>query len=92
MDSTKQRTLNAWLRQQSKLAKRWLYIAIGLGLLSTLFLLAQTALLSSILYQIIIEHRDKGELILSFVGVALLIPARALCAVTINGEPRPWLL
>jgi ATP-binding cassette subfamily C protein CydD len=80
MDSTKQRTLNAWLRQQSKLAKRWLYIAIGLGLLSTLFLLAQTALLSSILYQIIIEHRDKGELILSFVGVALLIPARALCA------------
>lgn len=80
MDKKKQRSLNTWLRQQSKLAKRWLYIAVGLGLISTLLLLVQTALLSTIIYQVIIEHRDKGELILQFIGVALLIPARALCA------------
>jgi ATP-binding cassette, subfamily C, bacterial CydD len=80
MDKKKQRSLNTWLRQQSKLAKRWLYIAVGLGLISTLLLLVQTALLSTIIYQVIIEHRDKEELILQFIGVGLLIPARALCA------------
>ncbi|GAL21009.1 transport ATP-binding protein CydD [Vibrio maritimus] len=63
MDKKKQRSLNKWLKEQSKLAKRWLMIAIGLGVLSSLFLLAQAALIATILHQLIIEHVDKHELI-----------------------------
>ncbi|MCV6021402.1 cysteine/glutathione ABC transporter permease/ATP-binding protein CydD, partial [Escherichia coli] len=62
MDKKKQSSLNKWLKQQSKLAKRWLMIAIGLGVLSSVFLLAQAALLASILHQLIIEQVDKSEL------------------------------
>uniref|UniRef100_UPI0013C2F230 hypothetical protein n=1 Tax=Vibrio cholerae TaxID=666 RepID=UPI0013C2F230 len=55
MDKKKQRSLNLWLKQQSKLAKRWLAIAVGLGVLSSLFLVAQAALLASILHQLLIS-------------------------------------
>ncbi|WGK80430.1 cysteine/glutathione ABC transporter permease/ATP-binding protein CydD [Vibrio aestuarianus] len=80
MDKKKQRSLNNWLKQQSKLAKRWLMIAVSLGVLSSVFLLAQAALLASILHQLIIEHVDKAELIPYFVGLAATIAIRAACA------------
>ncbi|MDE1264663.1 heme ABC transporter permease/ATP-binding protein CydD [Vibrio aestuarianus] len=80
MDKKKQRSLNNWLKQQSKLAKRWLMIAVGLGVLSSVFLLAQAALLASILHQLIIEQVDKAELIPYFVGLAATIAIRAACA------------
>ncbi|MDF2152376.1 cysteine/glutathione ABC transporter permease/ATP-binding protein CydD [Vibrio sp. CAU 1672] len=79
MDKKKQRSLNKWLKQQSKLAKRWLTIAIGLGVVSSVFLLAQAALLASILHQLIIEHIDKSELIWHFVGLGITVIARAAC-------------
>ncbi|NAW99324.1 MULTISPECIES: heme ABC transporter permease/ATP-binding protein CydD [unclassified Vibrio] len=80
MDKKKQRSLNNWLKQQSKLAKRWLMIAVGLGVLSSVFLLAQAALLASILHQLIIEQVDKAELIPYFLGLVVTIAARAACA------------
>ncbi|EOC1775302.1 cysteine/glutathione ABC transporter permease/ATP-binding protein CydD [Vibrio fluvialis] len=80
MDKKKQRSLNIWLKQQSKLAKRWLMLAVGLGVLSSVFLLAQAALLASILHQLIIEHVDKHELIPYFVGLAVTIAIRASCS------------
>ncbi|NGZ16639.1 cysteine/glutathione ABC transporter permease/ATP-binding protein CydD [Vibrio aestuarianus] len=80
MDKKKQRSLNNWLKQQSKLAKRWLMIAVSLGVLSSVFLLAQAALLASILHQLIIEHVNKAELIPYFVGLAATIAIRAACA------------
>lgn len=80
MDKKKQRSLNIWLKQQSKLAKRWLMLAVGLGVLSSVFLLAQAALLASILHQLIIEHVDKHELIPYFVGLAFTIAIRAGCS------------
>lgn len=80
MDKKKQRSLNIWLKQQSKLAKRWLMLAVGLGVLSSVFLLAQAALLASILHQLIIEHVDKHELIPYFVGLAVTIAIRAGCS------------
>ncbi|MBY7949216.1 cysteine/glutathione ABC transporter permease/ATP-binding protein CydD [Vibrio fluvialis] len=80
MDKKKQRSLNIWLKQQSKLAKRWLMLAVGLGVLSNVFLLAQAALLASILHQLIIEHVDKHELIPYFVGLAVTIAIRAGCS------------
>ncbi|SON48394.1 heme ABC transporter permease/ATP-binding protein CydD [Vibrio tapetis] len=79
MNKQQQRTLNKWLRQQSKLAKRWLMIAVGLGVLSSVFLLAQAALIASILHHLIIEHTDKHELIPHFSGLALAVIARAIC-------------
>ncbi|MEZ8286808.1 thiol reductant ABC exporter subunit CydD [Vibrio splendidus] len=79
MDKKKQRSLNKWLKQQSKLAKRWLMIAIGLGVLSSVFLIAQAALLASILHQLIIENVDKSELVGHFVGLALSVVGRAGC-------------
>ncbi|MGR5542587.1 cysteine/glutathione ABC transporter permease/ATP-binding protein CydD, partial [Vibrio campbellii] len=60
MDTTKQRNLNKWLKQQSKLANRWLLTAIGLGVLSSFILLAQAALIATILHSLIIEHVDKS--------------------------------
>ncbi|MBY7833038.1 cysteine/glutathione ABC transporter permease/ATP-binding protein CydD [Vibrio fluvialis] len=80
MDKKKQRSLNIWLKQQSKLAKRWLMLAVGLGVLSSVFLLAQAALLASILHQLIIEHVDRHELIPYFVGLAVTIAIRAGCS------------
>ncbi|KAB0303898.1 cysteine/glutathione ABC transporter permease/ATP-binding protein CydD [Vibrio fortis] len=79
MDKKKQRSLNKWLKQQSGLAKRWLMIAIGLGVLSSVFLVAQAALLASILHQLIIEHVDKSELVGHFAGLALSVVGRAGC-------------
>ncbi|ENP8391180.1 cysteine/glutathione ABC transporter permease/ATP-binding protein CydD [Vibrio alginolyticus] len=79
MDKKKQSSLNKWLKQQSKLAKRWLMIAIGLGVLSSVFLLAQAALLASILHQLIIDQVDKADLIWHFVGLSGTVIGRAAC-------------
>ncbi|WP_353498603.1 heme ABC transporter permease/ATP-binding protein CydD [Vibrio chaetopteri] len=80
MDKKKQLSLNKWLKQQSKLAKRWLMIAIGLGVLSSLFLLAQAALIATILHQLIIDQVDKHELIPHFAGLMVAVAGRAACA------------
>ncbi|NOH80544.1 cysteine/glutathione ABC transporter permease/ATP-binding protein CydD [Vibrio sp. RE86] len=80
MDKKKQRSLNQWLKQQSKLAKRWLMIAVGLGVVSSIFLLAQAALLATILHQLIIEQVDKYELVPYFFGLAAVVAVRALCS------------
>ncbi|HHF3031120.1 TPA: cysteine/glutathione ABC transporter permease/ATP-binding protein CydD [Vibrio diabolicus] len=79
MDKKKQSSLNKWLKQQSKLAKRWLMIAIGLGVLSSVFLLAQAALLASILHQLIIDQVDKADLIWHFVGLGGTVIGRSAC-------------
>ncbi|MBA5761636.1 cysteine/glutathione ABC transporter permease/ATP-binding protein CydD [Vibrio sp. 404] len=80
MDKKKQRSLNKWLREQSKLAKRWLLVAVGLGVLSSIFLLGQAALLASILHQLIIEQVDKSTLVGHFAGLAIIVAIRALCS------------
>ncbi|NLS11366.1 cysteine/glutathione ABC transporter permease/ATP-binding protein CydD [Vibrio sp. SM6] len=80
MDKKKQRALNQWLKQQSKLAKRWLMIAIGLGVVSSVFLIAQAALLASILHQVIIEQVDKSQLIPQFIALAFMVVGKSACA------------
>lgn len=79
MDKTKQRDLNKWLKAQSKIAKRWLLLSISLGVISSIILLAQAALLASILHQLIIENVDKSELISYFVGLVFTVIARSAC-------------
>lgn len=79
MDKSEQKQINRWLKQQSKLAKRWLIISISLGVISTLFLLLQAGLLASILHQLIVEQTDKMQLIPQFVGLGLSVAVRAIC-------------
>ncbi|MBP2699010.1 heme ABC transporter permease/ATP-binding protein CydD [Photobacterium lucens] len=80
MDKQLQRDLTKWLKSQSKLAKRWLMLSVGLGFVSGLLLVGQAALLASILHQLIIEHADKYSLINQFVGLFIIIGLRALCS------------
>lgn len=80
MDRKKLRTLNTWLKQQSKIAKRWLVISIALGMLSSVFLIAQAALLASLLHQLIIEQVDKQQLAFHFLGMIGTVIARSACA------------
>ena len=80
MNKSKQKKLNKWLKQQSRLAQRWLLISISLGVISSLFLLGQAALLASILHNLIIEQTDKTELIPYFLGLALSVAGRAACS------------
>lgn len=79
MDKNKQKELNSWLKQQGRLAKRWLLINISLGVISSLFLIAQAALLATILHQLIIEQTDKYELVYHFIGLAVSAAGRAAC-------------
>ncbi|PSW04522.1 thiol reductant ABC exporter subunit CydD [Photobacterium rosenbergii] len=80
MDKQLQRDLTKWLKSQSKLAKRWLMLSVGLGFLSGLLLVGQAALLAHILHQLIIEHTDKYQLVSSFVGLFVVVGLRAACS------------
>lgn len=80
MDKKTQHSLNQWLKSQSKIAKRWLMLAIGFGFLSGILLLGQAALLADILHQLIIEGTDKQDLFWHFVGIIVLVAGRALCS------------
>lgn len=80
MDKNQQRELGQWLKGQSKLAKKWLTLSIGLGFLSSLFLIAQAALLADILHQLIIEQVDKYELIPHFITILAIVAIRAACS------------
>ncbi|CED70976.1 transport ATP-binding protein CydD [Aliivibrio wodanis] len=80
MDKKQQRELGQWLKGQSKLAKKWLTLSIGLGFLSSIFLIVQAALLADILHQLIIEQVDKYELISHFIAILAIVAIRAICS------------
>ncbi len=78
MDKQKHRLLIKWLKSQSHLGKKWLFVTLGLAFVSGIFLVLQAALLAHILHELIIEQTDKSALLSSFIGLALLIALRAL--------------
>ncbi|MBD8512366.1 cysteine/glutathione ABC transporter permease/ATP-binding protein CydD [Photobacterium sp. CAU 1568] len=80
MDKQLQRELTKWLKSQSKLAKPWLMLSVGMGFLSGLLLVAQAGLLAYILQQLIIEHTDKYQLIAHFAGLIAVVALRAACS------------
>ena len=80
MDKNQQRELGQWLKGQSKLAKKWLTLSIGLGFLSSIFLIIQAALLADILHQLIIEQVDKYDLLSHFVAILVIVGIRAACS------------
>ncbi|KKD01308.1 heme ABC transporter permease/ATP-binding protein CydD [Photobacterium halotolerans] len=80
MDKQLQRELTKWLKSQSKLAKPWLMLSVGMGFLSGLLLVAQAGLLAYILQQLIIEQTDKHQLIPHFAGLIAVVALRAACS------------
>ncbi len=80
MDKQQQRELSKWLKSQSKLAKKWLSLSIGLGFISGLLLVAQAALLANILQKLIMDHVDKHTLISQFIALMVVVALRALCS------------
>ncbi|RNM24446.1 heme ABC transporter permease/ATP-binding protein CydD [Dickeya undicola] len=81
MKDTRQRELTRWLKQQSRLAHRWLRLSLMLGLASGLLIMAQAWLLASLLHALIITHTPRNELTTTFLLLATTFVLRAL----ING-------
>ncbi|WP_035342280.1 MULTISPECIES: heme ABC transporter permease/ATP-binding protein CydD [Dickeya] len=62
MKETRQRELTRWLKQQSRLAHRWLRLSLILGLVSGLLIVAQAWLMASLLHELIIIHTPRQAL------------------------------
>lgn len=80
MDKKTQRELSQWLKQQSKLARRWLTLAVLAGITSAIVLIIQASLIAQILHSLIIEHTDKHQLIPYFVGLGITVVLRSSLA------------
>ncbi|WP_263065516.1 heme ABC transporter permease/ATP-binding protein CydD [Dickeya dadantii] len=78
MKDTRQRELTRWLKQQSRLAHRWLRLSLMLGLASGLLIMAQAWLLASLLHALIIIHTPRSELTTTFLLLAMTFVLRAL--------------
>ncbi|MGM3174180.1 heme ABC transporter permease/ATP-binding protein CydD [Dickeya lacustris] len=62
MKETRQRELTRWLKQQSRLAHRWLRLSLILGLVSGILIVAQAWLMASLLHALIITHTPRQAL------------------------------
>lgn len=78
MKKNRQQELTHWLKQQSKLAQRWLRLSLLLGFLSGILIVAQAWLLASLLHALIIEHTPRDTLISSFLLLIATFVLRAL--------------
>lgn len=78
MKNTRQQELTRWLKQQSKLAQRWLRLSLLLGLVSGLLIVAQAWLLASLLQALIIDHTPRAALTDDFLLLAAAFALRAL--------------
>ncbi|MEQ9866425.1 heme ABC transporter permease/ATP-binding protein CydD [Pectobacterium aroidearum] len=81
MKKTRQQELTAWLKQQSKLAQRWLRISLLLGFLSGALIVAQAWLLATLLHALIIEHAPRESLLSPFLLLIATFVLRALNSV-----------
>ncbi|MFJ5398281.1 cysteine/glutathione ABC transporter permease/ATP-binding protein CydD [Pectobacterium sp. CHL-2024] len=81
MKKTRQQELTAWLKQQSKLAQRWLRISLLLGFLSGALIVAQAWLLATLLHALIIEHAMRESLLSPFLLLIATFILRALNSV-----------
>ena len=62
MDKNKQRELTRWLKQQSKLARRWQSLTMLLGVVSGLLIALQAWLLAVLLNDLIILQQPRDSL------------------------------
>ncbi|PMG83126.1 thiol reductant ABC exporter subunit CydD [Vibrio breoganii] len=80
MDKKTQGELSRWLKQQSKLAKRWLTLTVVTGVASAVALIIQASLIAQILHSLIIEHADKYYLVPHFIGLGATVILRSALA------------
>ncbi|MCG8708999.1 cysteine/glutathione ABC transporter permease/ATP-binding protein CydD [Brenneria sp. 4F2] len=78
MKKNRQQELTHWLKQQSKLARRWLRLSLLLGFLSGVLIVAQAWLLASLLHALIIEHAPRDSLTPRFLLLAATFILRGL--------------
>lgn len=78
MKPTRQQELARWLKQQSKLAQRWLRLSLLLGFISGILIVAQAWVLASLLHALIVEQVPRETMISRFMILAGLFVARAL--------------
>ncbi|BES84614.1 cysteine/glutathione ABC transporter membrane protein/ATP-binding protein [Pectobacterium araliae] len=78
MKKTRQQELTAWLKQQSKLAQRWLRLSLLLGFLSGALIVAQAWLLATLLHALIIEHTPRESQLSPFFLLIATFILRAL--------------
>lgn len=78
MEKSRQKYLFKWLRTQQTPIKKQLHLNILLAGISSVVLVAQTWLLATLLYNLIMLHKDRHELIPHFIGLMIAFALRAL--------------
>ncbi|MGK4328083.1 cysteine/glutathione ABC transporter permease/ATP-binding protein CydD [Lonsdalea quercina] len=78
MKNSRQQELTRWLKQQSRLAQRWLRLSLLLGLVSGLLIIAQAWLLAALLQALIIDHTPREQLFAPFSLLAATFCLRAI--------------
>lgn len=80
MDKQRQKQLQKWLRMQQKIIKKWLYLNVLCGVLSSILMIVQMYLLATMLHKMITEKQspsyfltELGMLLGCFFGRALLL-------------------
>ncbi len=79
MSRSKEKQAYRWLMKQAQPARNWLAASMTLGIINTLMLLGQAALLAHIIHQLVMESVARGDLTTEFMTAATLILARGLC-------------
>jgi ATP-binding cassette subfamily C protein CydD len=77
MDKHTQKSLRNWLKLQSKQAQRWMTLSILMGLISTLAIVSQAALIASLLHSSIIDRIPMQQLVSTMIWLAIAIATRA---------------
>ncbi|MGL5401952.1 MAG: thiol reductant ABC exporter subunit CydD, partial [Plesiomonas shigelloides] len=78
MDKNKQRELTRWLKQQSKLARRWQSLTMLLGVVSGLLIALQAWLLAVLLNDLIILQQPRDSLSRYFLMLVGTVVLRAI--------------
>jgi ATP-binding cassette subfamily C protein CydD len=73
----KNKTALRWLRSQSRIARQWLLISVGMGVASGLLLAGQAHLLSRIVHDAFMEGVPRSRLTPMFVYLLAIIAVRA---------------
>lgn len=78
LDKKRQTYLLSWLKQHAKKYQSNLRASILTGFILTLFMIAQAALLATILQKIIIEQVNFSEVLIDFLLLIVILLARAI--------------
>ncbi|OBX07811.1 cysteine ABC transporter ATP-binding protein [Gallibacterium salpingitidis] len=77
MEKARQKQLQTWLKQQSKLIKKPLKLNLLFAVTSTVLLVVQTWLLASLLNDLIIAQLPREQLIPQFIALPIIFIVRA---------------